>query len=42
VLSNRKGVILLTYSQGLHDVTGLGPRRSLHKLSGRPFNPPLL
>jgi len=31
VFSRRKGVIILTYSRGPRDVTGLGPSRPLHK-----------
>jgi len=30
-VSSPNGVILFSYSRGPHDVTGLGPRRSVHK-----------
>jgi len=29
--SSRKGIVMLTYSRGPHDVTDLGPSRPLHK-----------
>ena len=39
MFSSRKGVIILTYSRGPQEVTGLGPLG--HCTSGRPLNPPL-